>query len=104
MEKVMLFSVSSTAVFLKKVGGIFPRIGTYSCGGQLVHAPDIFPAEGCVLVLGNEETGISRAVRENCDMLVSVPSPLKTPLVDSLNVAQAASILLYEAAKRKNHV
>ncbi len=104
MEKVTVFSVPSTAAFLKKVGGIFPRIGTDPRGSQLVHAPDIFPATGCILVLGNEETGISRAVRENCDMLVSVPSPLKTPLVGSLNVAQAASILLYEAAKRRNHV
>lgn len=44
-----------------------------------------------VLVMGNEEKGLSRAVRSRCDALVSIPGFGK---VDSLNVSVAAGILL----------
>jgi TrmH family RNA methyltransferase len=45
------------------------------------------------VALGNEGHGLGAAVRAGCTRLVSVPS---TPLVESFNVAVAASILLYE--------
>ena len=54
-----------------------------------------------LLVLGNEEHGISESVRANCDQLVIIPwggmkAGVKESLVDSLNVAQASSVLFYE--------
>ena len=57
-----------------------------------------------LIVLGNEEHGISDAVRKNCDELVIIPwggmsAGVSESLVDSLNVAQASSIIFYEMTK-----
>ncbi len=51
-----------------------------------------------VLMLGNERTGLSRSLAEICDTIVSIPI---TGAASSLNVASAASILLYEAARQR---
>ncbi len=45
------------------------------------------------LVLGNEETGLSETVRKACDSLVRIGG---SGTVESLNVSQAAAVLLYE--------
>ena len=55
-------------------------------------------------VLGNEEHGISDDVRRNCDELVIIPWKgmdvgFESSNVESLNVAQAASIIFYEMCK-----
>lgn len=44
------------------------------------------------LVLGNEETGIAAATLRSCDTVVTIPGMAR---VQSLNVAQAAAVLLY---------
>ena len=54
-----------------------------------------------LIILGNEEHGISDIVQKNCDELVIIPwggmnAGVKESLVDSLNVAQAASVIFYE--------
>ena len=50
------------------------------------------------LVLGSEGSGLSRLVREKCDMLVALPMYGQ---MSSLNVSVAAGILLYEMAKQR---
>lgn len=50
----------------------------------------------CALVIGNEGKGISRLVREKCDVIVSLPMKGR---ISSLNASVAAGILLYEAMK-----
>ncbi|MDZ4180244.1 MAG: 23S rRNA (guanosine(2251)-2'-O)-methyltransferase RlmB [Coriobacteriia bacterium] len=56
------------------------------------------PLEGrLVIVLGAEGQGLSRLVRERCDFLVRLPVAGK---VDSLNVAQATSVLAFEWVRR----
>ena len=56
------------------------------------------PLEGkLVLVLGAEGSGLSRLVRERCDLLVRLPQRGR---VESLNVAQAAAVLAYEWVRR----
>ena len=50
------------------------------------------------LVLGGEEKGIRRLVREHCDMLVGIPLARG---VDSLNVSVAAGILLFEVVRQR---
>lgn len=51
-----------------------------------------------VLVVGNETAGLSAAYRERCDTLARIPM---YGAADSLNVAAAASILLYEAGRQR---
>ncbi len=48
----------------------------------------------CALVIGNEGKGISRLVREKCDVIVSLPMKGK---INSLNASVAAGILMYSA-------
>ena len=50
------------------------------------------------LVVGNEGKGISRLVREHCDLLVRLPMHGQ---VNSLNAAVAGSIALYEALRQR---
>ena len=56
---------------------------------------------GYIIIM--KEHGISDIVQKNCDELVIIPwagmtSGVKESLVDSLNVAQAASVIFYELA------
>lgn len=49
------------------------------------------------LVIGNEGKGLSRLVKEKCDVLVRIPMAGK---ITSLNAANAASILIYEVVRQ----
>lgn len=51
-----------------------------------------------IVVVGNEQVGISENVRDVCNTLVRIPMSLGQ---DSLNVAVAAGILLYEVLRQK---
>lgn len=51
-----------------------------------------------VLVLGSEDKGLSRLVRETCDALVSIPI---ADSVESLNAGTAIGIALYEVARQR---
>ena len=48
----------------------------------------------CAIVIGNEGKGISRLVREKCDVIVSLPMKGK---INSLNASVAAGVLIYHA-------
>jgi len=50
----------------------------------------------CAIVLGGEDSGVSRLVRERCDFTISIPM---FGQVNSLNVSTAASVLLCRAAR-----
>lgn len=49
------------------------------------------------LVVGNEGAGISRLVRENCDLLIKIPMIGK---VNSLNASVASAISIYEVSRQ----
>jgi 23S rRNA (guanosine2251-2'-O)-methyltransferase len=53
-----------------------------------------------VLVVGSEGKGLSRLVRETCDVIVSIPMHAAT---ESLNAGVAAGVALYEVARRRSH-
>jgi TrmH RNA methyltransferase len=102
MEYVEIYSVNSIPRLMEAVKGKMIRIGTDLTAKKTVsHLADICAGKPALVVLGNEEKGISDEVRKNCDALVIIPfagmgKGAKEPQVDSLNVAQAASIILYE--------
>lgn len=50
------------------------------------------------LIIGNEEKGISRLVKEACDFLITIPISSK---IDSLNASVAAGILIYEVVRSR---
>ena len=52
------------------------------------------------IVLGNEGEGISKTVLNVCDMGVTIPMMNGT---DSLNVASASAVFLYETRKQRNY-
>ena len=54
--------------------------------------------QDCCIVFGSEGHGISKNVLSLCDESVAIPM---SPDVDSLNVASAAAIFLYEASQQR---
>ena len=50
------------------------------------------------LVIGSEGSGVSRLVKENCDMTVSIPMKGR---INSLNASVAAAVLMFETASRR---
>ncbi len=55
----------------------------------------------CLIMLGHERSGLSEAQRSTCDLEVRIPMAGPT---DSLNVAMAGTLLLYEAFNQRNPV
>ena len=50
------------------------------------------------IIMGSEGSGMSRLLREKCDVILSIPTCGK---LDSLNVSVAAGVLLYEVHRQK---
>lgn len=107
MEFVRIYSVNSIARLLEVMRGKMLRVGTDLRARKSIAevASSRDTHKPFIIVLGNEENGISEDVRKNCDELVIVPfagmkKGAKKPCIDSLNVAQAASVLMYEFCAR----
>jgi 23S rRNA (guanosine2251-2'-O)-methyltransferase len=72
-------------------------VGLDGAGTSMVDELDI--ASGpLVLVVGSEGKGLSRLVRETCDVIASIPISAST---ESLNAGVAAGIALYEVARAR---
>lgn len=55
--------------------------------------------EGAIgIVVGNEGSGISRLVRENCDVMINIPM---SGNLNSLNASVSAAISIYEVGRQK---
>lgn len=65
-------------------------------GGEVMYKLNLKGAIG--LVIGNEGEGVSRLVREKCDMIASIP--MKGD-IDSLNASVAAGVLAYEIVRQR---
>ena len=59
---------------------------------------DIDFNDGIGIVLGGEEKGLRRLVREKCDFLASIPMFGR---INSLNVSVAASLFMFEARRQR---
>jgi 23S rRNA (guanosine2251-2'-O)-methyltransferase len=95
LETVPLIRVTNLARTLRTLQNL-----QFQCVGFAADAPSVLPdvtLQGdLALVLGAEGTGLRRLVRETCDVLVRIPI---APEVDSLNLAAAAAIALYECRR-----
>jgi len=68
-------------------------------GGGDISLPELELADQpIVIVVGSEGKGLSRIVSETCDAIVSIPISAAT---ESLNAGIAASVTLYEVARRR---
>lgn len=65
-------------------------------GGQTMYDLNLTGPIG--LVIGNEGQGVSRLVREKCDMIASIPMKGN---IDSLNASVAAGVLAYEIVRQR---
>lgn len=86
-------NIAATIEELKKQGIWFV------CGamdGELMYRLNLTGAIG--LVIGNEGGGVSRLVREKCDMTASIP--MKGD-IDSLNASVAAGVLAFEIVRQR---
>lgn len=112
MEYVNIYSVRSSARLLEALKGKMIRVGTSLDAKKSVKdlseiqksASKDGKKKPFLIILGNEETGISDIIKDNCDELVIIPwagmnDGVKESCIDSLNVAQAASIIFYELNK-----
>ena len=54
----------------------------------------------CLFVVGSEHKGLRNLTKKNCDYLVSIKSKKNDIDIDSLNVANATTIALYEYFKK----
>lgn len=69
-------------------------VGTDMGAAQLYHEAHLLPP--LAVVMGGEGRGLSRLVREHCDLLVRLPMRGR---IASLNVSVAAGILLYDIVR-----
>ena len=74
----------------------YRRYGTTASGGE-DYATTSYPSS-VALVLGNEAAGLSDALLEHCDAMLSIPI---AGGAESLNVAMAGTVLLFELARRR---
>lgn len=72
---------------------------TYGTSARSGNRPDeVDLSRGSIIFLGPEATGLSEEILNLCDGVIRIP---RRPVVESLNVAVAASVLLYEAARQR---
>ncbi|MGI6150970.1 MAG: 23S rRNA (guanosine(2251)-2'-O)-methyltransferase RlmB [Christensenellales bacterium] len=85
-------NLSNTVEMLKKEG-------LWICGADAEGKPmsECDMKGPLALVIGSEDEGISRILREKCDFLASIP--MKGPL-DSLNASVAAAVLMFEKVRQ----
>lgn len=115
LSRIAIYRDDSAAVFVQRCAGVLTTVGAdHRATNEIRHFATALPPtlnvavpqgrkatfgsmQSLVLVLGNEETGLSESVRKSCDRLVRIAG---SGTVESLNVSQAAAVLLYELGPR----
>ncbi len=91
---VKVVNIVNTLEELKKAG---VWVAGAEAGGDALYWDADF-VRPTALVLGGEDKGVRRLVRERCDYLLSLPLMGK---ISSLNVSVAAGVLLYEVLRQR---
>ena len=86
-------NMSATIEALKEQGMWFVCA---DMGGEMMYQLNLKGSIG--LVIGNEGDGVSRLVREKCDLMASIPMKGE---IDSLNASVATGILAYEIVRQR---
>lgn len=73
-------------------------IGLDDAADRSLFEIDELAVDGVCVVLGAEGAGLSRLVRERCDMIVAIPMHGR---LSSLNVSAAAALATYEIARHR---
>jgi 23S rRNA (guanosine2251-2'-O)-methyltransferase len=95
-----LAEVSNLARFLPQLGDAGVRvIGTDDEAGPLIYDVDL--TGPLAVVMGAEGEGLRRLTRERCEQLVRLPMH---GVVESLNVAVAAGVCLYECRRQRSRL
>ncbi len=76
----------------------FLTVGTTAHKQRPVYREDL--SGPLLLMVGNETEGLCHAFKEGCDLLCTIPMA-ETSSASSFNVACAATVLLYEAARQR---
>lgn len=97
LRKIMLCRVPSVpqAIDILRLNGI-QVMGTQMQGSVPIYDAD-FTTPSCI-VMGAEDTGISKDVLRRADQLIKIPMVTQ---FDSLNVSVAAGMILYEALRQR---
>lgn len=89
-----------TALSQMKEAGIWV-VGLDDAADREVFDLDELAVDGICLVMGAEGAGLSRLVRERCDLIVSIPMLGR---LSSLNVSAAAAVATFEIARARRHL
>lgn len=76
----------------------FQTVGTTAHKEHTIDGVDL--TRPALLMIGNETEGLCRAFKEGCDLLATIPMA-ETSSASSLNVACAATVLFFEAARQR---
>jgi 23S rRNA (guanosine2251-2'-O)-methyltransferase len=88
-------NLNRTLLSLKEAGCFIVGL---DAGGDVQLTDLNVATDPLVLVAGSEGKGLSRLVRENCDVIASIPMLGE---MESLNAGVAAGVALYEVARRR---
>ena len=93
LEHLTVRKVTNTSAFLKDASKRLVTIGTDTRARMRISdLKNIVKKSGIVLVLGNEEIGLPKEVKDRCSYLLRIPG---TGNIESLNVSQAAALFLH---------
>ena len=84
------------AVFVAQSLGLKIIAGTEKTETAMYEAPF---AEPCMLIMGNEETGVHKSLLQMADAKALIPMRGQ---INSLNVSVATGVLLYEAVRQRS--
>jgi 23S rRNA (guanosine2251-2'-O)-methyltransferase len=98
LEYLAVYRVTNLADCLSRLKDAgLAVIGTAADSPQVIYATDL--TQPLVLVIGSEDKGLRPRVRQQCDLIVSIP--MAAPEIGSLNAATSGAVALFEARRQR---
>ena len=98
LEYLAVYRVTNLAdclARLKEAG--LAIVGTDAAASQSIYDTDL--TQPLALVIGSEDKGLRPRVRQQCDLVASIP--MAAPLIGSLNAAASGAVALFEARRQR---